>query len=36
MYEISDELSLRHAIKDYIRFYCVERHQSRYHCKTLA
>lgn len=36
MYEITDELSLRYAIKDYIRFYCDERPQSRYHCKTPA
>ena len=34
MYDISDETSLRYAIKDYIRFYCQERPQSRYHCKT--
>lgn len=34
MYEISDEASLRYAIKDYIRFYCQERPQSRYDCKT--
>ena len=34
MYEISDEDSLRYAIKDYIRFYCQERPQSRYDCKT--
>ena len=34
MYEITDEPSLRHAIKDYIRFYCDERPQSRYNCKT--
>lgn len=34
MYEISDETSLRYAIKDYIRFYCHERPQSRYDCKT--
>lgn len=36
MYEITDELSLRHAIKDYIRFYRDERPQSRYDCKTPA
>lgn len=34
MYEISDEASLRYAIKDYIRFYSHERPQSRYDCKT--
>ena len=34
MYDISDEASLRYAIKDYIRFYCQERPQSRYDCKT--
>lgn len=34
MYEISDEASLRYAIKDYIRFYCQERPQSRYDCRT--
>ena len=34
MYEILDEASLRYAIKDYIRFYCQERPQSRYDCKT--
>lgn len=34
MYEITDEASLRHAIKDYIRFYSEERPQDRYHCKT--
>ena len=34
MYEISDESSLRYAIKDYIRFCCQERPQSRYNCKT--
>ena len=33
MYEISDEASLRYAIKDYIRFYCQERPQSRYDCR---
>ena len=36
MYEINDETSLCHAIKDYIRFYCEERPQSRYNCKTPA
>lgn len=34
MYEITDEASLRFAIKDYIRFYSEERLQDRYHCKT--
>lgn len=34
MYEITDESSLRFAITDYIRFYCKERSQVRYHCKT--
>ena len=34
IYDISDEASLRYAIKDYIRFYCQERPQSRYDCKT--
>ena len=34
MYEITDESSLRFAIKDYIRFYSEERPQDRYHCKT--
>lgn len=34
MYEITDEASLRHAIRDYIRFYSEERPQERYHCKT--
>ena len=34
MYEITDEASLKHAIKDYIRFYSEERPQDRYHCKT--
>ena len=29
MYEISDEASLRYAIKDYIRFYCQERPQKQ-------
>lgn len=33
IYEILDEASLRYAIKDYIRFYCQERPQSRYDCK---
>ncbi|MDK0981264.1 IS3 family transposase [Clostridium perfringens] len=36
MYEVTDEASLRYAIKDYIRFYSNERHQSRYSCKTPA
>lgn len=34
MYEITDEASLRHAIKDYLHFYSEERPQDRYHCKT--
>ena len=34
MYEITDEASLRFAIRDYIRFYSEERPQDRYHCKT--
>ena len=34
MYKITDEASLRFAIKDYIRFYSEERPQNRYHCKT--
>ncbi len=34
MYEITDEASLRHAIKDYIRFYTEERPQDRFNCKT--
>ncbi len=34
MYEITDEVSLRNAINDYIRFYSEERPQDRYHCKT--
>lgn len=34
MYEITDEASLRYAIRDYIRFYRDERPQSRYNCKT--
>jgi transposase InsO family protein len=34
MYKITDEASLRSAIKDYIRFYSEERPQDRYHCKT--
>ena len=34
MYEITDEQSLRFAIKDYIRFYSNDRPQDRYHCKT--
>lgn len=34
MYEITDEASLRYAIKDYLRFYREERPQDRYHCKT--
>ena len=34
MYKITDEASLRYAIKDYLRFYSEERPQERYHCKT--
>ena len=34
MYKITDEASLRYAIKDYLRFYSEERPQGRYHCKT--
>lgn len=34
MYEITDEASLKHAIRDYMRFYSGERPQERYHCKT--
>ena len=34
MYEITDEASLRYAIKDYLRFYSEERPQDRYYCKT--
>lgn len=34
MYEITDEASLRYAIKDYLRFYSEDRPQDRYHCKT--
>lgn len=34
MYDITDEKSLRYAINDYIRFYCEERPQDRYHSKT--
>jgi len=30
MYEIIDEVSLRYAIKDYLRFYSEERPQDRY------
>lgn len=34
MYEITNEESLRFAIKDYLRFYAEERIQERYDCKT--
>jgi len=34
MYEITDETTLRHAIKEYMKFYSAERPQDRYHCKT--
>lgn len=36
MHEITDEMSLRNAIRDYMRFYRDERQQSRYNCKTPA
>lgn len=36
IYEVTDEASLRYAIRDYIRFYSNERPQSRYSCKTPA
>lgn len=34
IYDITDESSLRFAIKDFMRFYSEERPQDRYHCKT--
>lgn len=34
MYEITDESSLRQAIKAYLHFYSEERPQDRFHCKT--
>ena len=34
MYTITEETSLRTAIKDYLRFCGEERPQDRYHCKT--
>lgn len=34
MYDITDETSLRYAIKEYLRFYSEERPQDRYNCKT--
>lgn len=34
MYDITDEASLRFALKNYMRFYSDERPQDRYHCKT--
>jgi len=34
MYDITNEKSLRYAIKYYIRFYSEERPQDRYHCKA--
>lgn len=34
LYEITDEASLRFAIKDYLRFYAEERIQDRYNSKT--
>lgn len=34
MYAITDEASLRYAIKEYLRFYSEERPQDRYNCKT--
>lgn len=36
MYKITDEMSLRNAIREYMRFYRDERPQSRYNCKTPA
>lgn len=36
MYKITDEMSLRNVIRDYMRFYRDERPQSRYNCKTPA
>ena len=34
MYDTTDEVSLRFAINDYLRFYSEERPQDRYQCKT--
>lgn len=34
MYAITDEATLRYAIKDYIHFYSGERPQDKYYCKT--
>ena len=34
MYRITNEASLRSAIKDYIQFYSEKRPQGRYGCKT--
>lgn len=34
MHEITDEATLKYAIKDCMRFYSEERPQDRYHCKT--
>lgn len=34
MYEITDETSLKYAIKDYQSFYSEERPRDRYNCKT--
>ena len=34
MYKITDEVSLRSAIDNYIKFYAEERLQERFHCKT--
>lgn len=34
MYKITDETSLRYAIKDYLHFYTEERLQDRFNCKT--
>ena len=34
MYEINDEISLRSAIDNYMKFYAGERPQERFHCQT--
>ena len=34
MYDITDEATLRYAIKEYMHFYSEERPQDRYDCKT--
>ena len=36
MYKITDEVSLRSAIDNYMKFYAEERPQERFHCKTPA